>query len=268
MKQSIDRIPTTGNFTSRRLIASLAAAGALLSTTACADEISGAPTSTVSTEATPTTPEKLPESFTKERERAKETALEVADHLLDLMEDPRSHTETLDTGVEGIANKRYVSDHYPNNVTPELRALYYPDTGALHILGVDVEKQDDEDIIDTASATFHVGGESGIALGENLGHLNVADIRAAVFAGDTELISLSGKDKWGFSAKSGEFGEVSGVFYKDPATTGELTDQFVFSFDGDSETIVEPATNGTLITEKTSQAIDIASRGSENLSID
>lgn len=263
MKQSIDRIPTTGNFTSRRLLASLAAAGALLSTAACADEVSGAPTPTISTEAAPTTPEKLPETFTKERERAKETALQVADHLLDLMEDPRSHTETLDTGVEGIANKPYIVDNL-DGPSPELRALYNPDKGSIYILGVDsTYREDGEQVFNGASATFIVGTESRIELAENAGNLTASDIRGAVFTGDSELLSLGGNDQWGFSDAKGSMGEKAGIMFMSPEMTGKAVEGIYEERDN----IVTTATDPHTIQQKNETAIDVSLKGLNQLRI-
>jgi hypothetical protein len=269
MKQSIDYIPKTGNFTSRRLLASLTAASVLILPAACADTDKAPSAPAASTEVAPPSHETIHEAFDRERDRAKDAALKIADHLLDLMEDPRSHTETLDTGVEGIANKRYLveSNLAMNGNFPELRALYYPDSGMLYMLGVDGTKQGEDAIFDEAGIGFSIGTESRITLSDKLGHLTASDIRKAVFTADTELISLEGEDQWGFSKTAGESGKSAGIFFDDPTTTGRLSEQSKFGIGGDADSTVHPDTPSEIISGKTTIAIETAQAGSANLHI-
>lgn len=199
-----------------------------------------------------------PTAFDLEQERAHEAARDVSLHLLDLMEDDRTHTETLDTGVQGIANKRYVADHYPDISIPEVRALYRD--GDLLLLGIDaMHGPEDSTTFNEAVVVYDLGAETRAELNTKHDALTVKDIRSAVLSGDNHLQELSGMVKYNYDTKDGI---NSAIFFENHETIDGIKKESIL----DAVTVT-PGTDPELITSQNNAAINAALAGSANLTI-
>ena len=160
-------------------------------------------------------PEKLELSdLSKERRNLKPAADQIANTLLDLMANPDSHTETLTTAAEGVANKRYIVEH-PGTQTPELRAIYDPASAEIYVLGVDVHKDDDgTNKFNRASVSYKLGAGGQNMMEAHARHLDVDTIRQAISLNETELAALSGENGMGPQQSEAH------VFFADATTEG------------------------------------------------
>lgn len=196
-----------------------------------------------------------PTAFDLEQERAHEAARDVSLHLLDLMEDDRTHTETLDTGVQGIANKRYLVDHNADTSIPEVRALYRD--GDLLLLGTD--SQEGTTTSNRAVVVYDLGAETRAELNTKHDTLTVKDIRSAVLSGDNHLQELSGMAQYNYDNNDGI---NSGIFFENDETIDGIEKDGILV-----SATVTPGTDPELITSQNNAAINAALAGSANLTI-
>lgn len=174
----------------------LATAGILLAP-ACANDDGEVrePITTHSQELTEAKPAQNLE-FETAREAAEQVADRLSSQLLDSMEDPNSHTQVLDTGVRGIANKKYIVQN-TSAASPEFRALYRPEGGTLYLLGTQSYEQEDGSYThDRVSTGYSVGAETRLSLQDKaLEDFDARTIRQILESGDTELVSVEAQNQ-------------------------------------------------------------------------
>ncbi|MBH1980574.1 hypothetical protein I8H89_03570 [Candidatus Saccharibacteria bacterium] len=194
----------------------LAAAGILLAPACAADEVENIKPISISSQETALKQQMQDLEFETGREEAKQYADKLSSQLLDLMEDPRSHTQTLDTGVHGIANKKHVVQDI-NTPSPELRAIYRPEGGTLYISGTQsYEREDGSHKIDEVSIGYVLGGETRLSLQDKtLEDFDARSIRQMIRSGDTDLVSV---------ASHNQEGNRSAVMFLDAFASEQITD--------------------------------------------